>query len=81
MTPGSGHLYGHTYAVTCITIIDTFILHIHTNDAYYYDTHIPLSGGSLRVRAVRAVAETAGLPLRQGEAEPQNPPHGPVSLA
>jgi hypothetical protein len=23
--------------VTCITIIDTIILHIHTNDAYYYD--------------------------------------------
>jgi hypothetical protein len=45
MTPLSGNLYGHTYAVTCITIIDTFILHIHTNDAYYYDTHIPLSGG------------------------------------
>jgi hypothetical protein len=26
------------HAVICITIIDTIILHIHTNDAYYYDT-------------------------------------------
>jgi hypothetical protein len=24
--------------VTCITIIDTIIHHIYTNNAYYYDT-------------------------------------------
>jgi hypothetical protein len=26
---------------TCITIIDTIILHIHTNDAYIFDTYTP----------------------------------------
>jgi hypothetical protein len=27
-----------SFRYTCITIIDTIILHIHTNDAYYYVT-------------------------------------------
>jgi magnesium-transporting ATPase (P-type) len=34
----------------CITIIDTLIMHIHTNDAYYYDTY----------RRVLAACETMG---------------------
>jgi hypothetical protein len=30
----------HTQGYVCITIIDTIILHIHTNDAYIFDTFI-----------------------------------------
>jgi hypothetical protein len=30
--------------VTCITIIDTIILHIHTNDAYIFDTYTGAMG-------------------------------------
>jgi hypothetical protein len=26
-------------SLTCVTIIDTIILHIHTKDAYSYDTY------------------------------------------
>jgi hypothetical protein len=32
------NLYGKS-SLTCITIIDTIILHIHTNDAYIFDTY------------------------------------------
>jgi hypothetical protein len=50
--------------VTCITLIDTIILNIHTNDAYYYVT--PTCGvvdggvyvllGHIRVATVGSVA-------------------------
>jgi hypothetical protein len=33
--------------VTCITIIDIFILYLHTNDAYTYDTYTPLRVSAL----------------------------------
>jgi hypothetical protein len=39
---GIRHLPGTMSYVKCITIIDTVILHIHTNDAYYYVIeHLP----------------------------------------
>jgi hypothetical protein len=43
--------------VTCITIIDTIILIIHTNDAYISDTHTPLRSRhkELRLSATCAV--------------------------
>jgi hypothetical protein len=40
----SGHYsfrhHHRTHHQVCITIIDTIILHIHTNNAYYYDTYV-----------------------------------------
>jgi hypothetical protein len=45
-TKHAGVWAGTGRCCTCIKKIDTIILHIHTNDAYYYDTHIHDTGAA-----------------------------------
>jgi hypothetical protein len=49
-------VYASQSYVTCITIVDTIILTIYTNDAYTYDTYTPRSGRA----DLRGAEEVAG---------------------
>jgi hypothetical protein len=56
----SVHLDGRCHHI-CITIIDTFILQIHTNDAYIYDTYLSVLhyGSRHLTEPLRKVAESS----------------------
>jgi hypothetical protein len=49
---------GGAPSVTCIIIIDTLVLNIHTNNAYTYDTHTPLSAAGGGAEGAAAAGRT-----------------------